>query len=71
METSEELGADGIVVSSRGLSGWQRVMLGSVSTYLVHHARRAVVVVGIQSSGARGKGKSWMERMGWDRMGWN
>ncbi|KAI9025493.1 hypothetical protein DFJ74DRAFT_704988 [Hyaloraphidium curvatum] len=44
-DAAGEYGADGVVCSSRGLSGWQRLMLGSVSTYLVHHAPRPVVVV--------------------------
>ena len=37
--------ADRIVVGSRGLGGVQRVMLGSVSSSLAHHAHCPVVVV--------------------------
>jgi nucleotide-binding universal stress UspA family protein len=38
-------GADLIVIGRRGLSGLAEVFLGSVSNYVVHHARCSVLVV--------------------------
>lgn len=37
--------ADLLVVGSRGAGGFTRLLLGSVSTHVTHHARCAVVVI--------------------------
>jgi nucleotide-binding universal stress UspA family protein len=42
---AEERDAAAIVVGSRGLSGVRSALAGSVSTGVVHHARRPVLVV--------------------------
>jgi nucleotide-binding universal stress UspA family protein len=44
-ELAAQLGADAIVVGSRGLGTIRRALLGSVSTYVVNNAPCAVVVV--------------------------
>ena len=45
VQEAEESGADLIVVGTRGLNAAQRVLLGSVSTNVVHHATCDVLVV--------------------------
>lgn len=45
VEVSDELGADLIVVGSRGRGGVAELVLGSVSHHLAHHARRPVLIV--------------------------
>jgi len=42
---AERIGADAIVMGSRGLSGVKSLQLGSVSHELIQHADRAVIVV--------------------------
>lgn len=45
VQEAEESGADLIVIGTRGLNAVQRVVLGSVSTNVVHHAPCDVLVV--------------------------
>jgi nucleotide-binding universal stress UspA family protein len=45
VEEAEESGADMIVVGTRGLNAAKRLVLGSVSTTVVHHAPCDVLVV--------------------------
>jgi nucleotide-binding universal stress UspA family protein len=45
VEEAREWGADLIVVGTRGLNLGERIMLGSVSTKVVHHAPCDVLVV--------------------------
>lgn len=45
VETAEEWNADLIVVGSHGYSRWERLLLGSVSDSVVHHAPCSVLVV--------------------------
>ena len=42
---AEELGADLIVIGSRGLSGMKRLVMGSVSESVVRHAPCPVLVM--------------------------
>ena len=42
---AEELGSDLIVMSTHGLTGWRRAMLGSVTEEVVRHAPCPVLVV--------------------------
>ena len=45
VETAEDFGADLIVVGSHGYNRWERLLLGSVSDSVVHHAPCSVLVV--------------------------
>jgi nucleotide-binding universal stress UspA family protein len=45
VQEAEESGADLIIVGTRGLNAAQRVLLGSISTNVVHHATVDVLVV--------------------------
>ena len=45
LQEAEESGADLIVVGTRGLNAARRVLMGSVSTNVVHHAPCDVLVV--------------------------
>jgi nucleotide-binding universal stress UspA family protein len=42
---ASEHGSDLIVMGSRGLGGFERMLLGSVSTYVAHHATCPVLIV--------------------------
>jgi nucleotide-binding universal stress UspA family protein len=46
--------ADALVVGTRGLGGIDRLLLGSVSTYCINHARGPVVVVPASSGESAG-----------------
>lgn len=45
VETAEEMRADLIIVGSHGYNRWERLLLGSVSDSVVHHAPCTVLVV--------------------------
>jgi len=45
IETAEEMHADLIVIGSHGYKAWERMLLGSVSNSVVHHAPCSVLVV--------------------------
>lgn len=45
VETAEEIGAELIVLGSHGYSRWERLLLGSVSSSVVHHAHCSVLIV--------------------------
>lgn len=45
VETAEEMKADIIIVGSHGYNSWERLLLGSVSDSVVHHAPCSVLVV--------------------------
>ena len=45
VETAEEIDADIIIVGSHGYNAWERLLLGSVSNSVVHHAHCSVLVV--------------------------
>lgn len=45
MEVAQEQNADLIVVGARGLTGFERFLLGSVSSKLSHHAPCSVMIV--------------------------
>lgn len=45
VEEAEKWGADLIVMGSRGLSVWNRLVLGSVSNAVLHHAKCSVEIV--------------------------
>ena len=45
VETAEEVHPDFIVLGSHGYSRWERLLLGSVSDSVVHHAPCSVLIV--------------------------
>ena len=45
VETADEVKPDLVVVGSHGYSGWERLLIGSVSDSVVHHAPCSVLVV--------------------------
>lgn len=50
VEEAESWGADLIVMGSRGLGTWNRLLLGSVSSAVVHHATCSVEIVRTSSA---------------------
>lgn len=50
VEKAEDVGADLIVVGSHGYNRWERLLLGSVSDSVVHHAPCSVLVVRSEES---------------------
>jgi len=44
VETAEEMAADLIVIGSHGYNRWERLLLGSVSNSVVHHAHCSVLI---------------------------
>jgi len=45
VQEAEQLAADGVILGSRGLSTVKRLFVGSVSSYVVHHSTRPVIIV--------------------------
>lgn len=45
VETAEEFRADLIIIGSHGYNRWERLLIGSVSDSVVHHAHCSVLVV--------------------------
>lgn len=45
VEEAERWGADLIIMGSRGLGAWNRLLLGSVSSAVIHHAKCSVEIV--------------------------
>lgn len=45
VEAAEEMNADIIIVGSHGYNRWERLLLGSVSDSVIHHAPCSVLVV--------------------------
>ena len=48
IRAADDVGADMIVVASRGSDGFARLRLGSVTTQLTHHAHHPVVVIPVE-----------------------
>jgi nucleotide-binding universal stress UspA family protein len=51
VETAEDIHADLIVIGSHGYKRWERLLLGSVSHSVVHHAHCSVMVVRTDAAG--------------------
>lgn len=51
VETAEEMSADLIIVGSHGYNRWERLLLGSVSDSVIHHAPCSVLVVRTEIGG--------------------
>jgi nucleotide-binding universal stress UspA family protein len=55
LETAENTKAELVVLGSRGLGGFRGLMVGSVTTYAIHHLRTRLLVVPAEES-------DWEER---------
>ena len=55
VETAEAISADLIVIGSHGYNRWERLLLGSVSHSVVHHAPCSVMVVRIPQADSTGR----------------
>jgi nucleotide-binding universal stress UspA family protein len=55
VEAAERWGADLIIMGSRGLGAWNRLLLGSVSSAVVHHAKCSVEIVRAYADIGKGK----------------
>ena len=55
VDEAESWGAELIIMGSRGLGVWSRLLLGSVSNAVVHHAKCSVEVVRTSPDPATGK----------------
>lgn len=51
VETAEAMNANLIIVGSHGYNRWERLLLGSVSDSVVHHAPCSVLVVRTETAG--------------------
>ncbi|MFN3330423.1 MAG: universal stress protein, partial [Pyrinomonadaceae bacterium] len=49
VETAEQMPADLIIVGSHSYNRWERLLLGSVSDSVVHHAHCSVLIVKSQA----------------------
>ncbi len=45
LETAEDTNAELVVLGSRGLGGFRGLMVGSVTTYAIHHLRTRLLVI--------------------------
>jgi nucleotide-binding universal stress UspA family protein len=52
VEEADTWGADLIVMGSRGLGAWSRLLLGSVSSGVLHHAKCSVEIVRLREAPA-------------------
>lgn len=55
VEEADRWGADLIIMGSRGLGAWNRLLLGSVSSAIVHHAKCSVEIVRHHANGKIGQ----------------
>ena len=53
---AQDIGADLIVVGSRGMSGMRRFILGSVPNRVSHHCPCSLLIVDTSASGDTGSG---------------